>query len=56
MSAAYDWMKLSPHGASVVPMVAVANAMASRERGRVGATVPCRAAPQSGPAMIPARM
>ena len=46
-------MKDRPHGAKVVPSVAVTIAMASPVIGMLGTTVPRRAAPQSGPAMKP---
>ena len=45
-----------PHGASVVPSVAVTIAMAGPVIGMVGMTVPRSAAPQSGCAMRPEAM
>ena len=49
-------MKDSPHGASVVPTVAVTIAMDSAPAGMVGTSVPCTAAPQSGWASTPDAM
>ena len=49
-------MNDSPHGASVVPRVAVTMAMASPVIGMVGTTVPRSAAPQSGCARNPEAM
>ena len=49
-------MNDSPHGASVVPNVAVTIAIASPVIGMVGTTVPRSAAPQSGWAMKPEMM
>ena len=46
-------MKASPHGASVVPIVATATSTASRLSGRFGTTRPLAAAPQSGWASTP---
>ena len=53
LSTAYDWMNDSPHGASVVPRVAVTIAIDSLPVGMVGTSVPCTAAPQSGWASTP---
>ncbi len=49
-------MKLSPHGASVVPTVAVTITMASLVSGIVGVTRPVAACPQSGCTTNPAAM
>lgn len=49
-------MNASPHGASVVPSVAVAIRIASRPVGIDGTTDPDSAAPQSGLARMPAAM
>ncbi len=46
-------MKERPHGASVVPTVAVTMAMASLLAGTLGTSRPCAAAPQSGWASTP---
>jgi hypothetical protein len=54
LSTAYDWMKLSPHGASVVPIVAATRSTPARSSGTVGTTRPRAAAPQSGPLRNPA--
>jgi hypothetical protein len=54
LSAAYDWMKLRPHGARVVPTVAVMMRIASLVKGMLGVSSPDTAAPQSGPATKPA--
>ena len=56
LSAAYDWMKLRPHGASVVPTVAVASRTACLVVGNDGTTLPWIAALQSGWASTPDRM
>ena len=56
LSATYDWMKLRPHGARVVPSVAVARTMASRLDGSAGTAIPRAVAPQSGCARIAAPM
>ncbi len=49
-------MKLKPHGARVVPTVAVTNTMVERSSGMDGTTSPRAVAPQSGWARIPAAM
>ena len=49
-------MKVSPHGASVVPTVAVTMAMALPFPGTLGTRSPCSAAPQSGWASTPETM
>ena len=49
-------MKASPHGASVVPIVATATRTASRVSGMLGTTAPWAAAPQSGWARKPETM
>ena len=49
-------MNESPHGASVVPRVAVTMAMASLLAGRLGTSMPWTAAPQSGWASTPDAM
>ena len=46
-------MNASPHGASVVPTVAVTMATAAPLPGMVGTSRPCTAAPQSGWASTP---
>src|SRR5258705_87986 len=46
-------MKESPHGASVVPTVAVTIAMAALSVGGLGTSMPWNAAPQSGGAGTP---
>ena len=49
-------MKARPHGASVVPTVAVTMAMALPFPGTLGTSRPCSAAPQSGWASTPEMM
>ena len=49
-------MKLRPHGARVVPTVAVTNTIVERSRGIEGITSPRAVAAQSGWARIPAAM
>ena len=49
-------MNESPHGASVVPTVAVTIAMAALSVGRLGTSMPWNAAPQSGFASTPEAM
>ena len=49
-------MKESPHGASVVPTVAVTIATAAPLAGMVGTSMPWTAAPQSGWASTPEAM
>ena len=49
-------MNESPHGASVVPTVAVTIAMVPPLAGRLGTSKPWTAAPQSGCASTPDAM
>jgi hypothetical protein len=56
LSTAYDWIKLSPQGASVVPTVAVTTKIAFAVSGIRGTSRPVAAYPQSGWVTKPAAM